>query len=379
MYKTDTFRKSYDTPFLNSAPDIDLKEIKKLTTGFGIIHSSHINLLHSETDYKLEDNARAMVAICKHYDLTRDEISLELIRIYFNFIKHCLQPEGYFLNYVDYKGNFTDHNNETNLADANGIAIWALGYMISLKYIIPQELVAEAEIIMHHVFPRINMLHSTRAIAYSIKGLCYYNIGNRSVKNSSLIKALADRLVQMYNRESNNEWKWFESYLSYANAILPEAILWAYSETQDAIYEEVAKNSFRFILSQTFCENSIKIVSSKDWLQKDKKISHYEEESTEVTCIILALSRFYNIYKNEEYLNKIRTAFNWFMENGRNESPEANKNFSNTSVSIINYLLAGLTFEKQFNTNGDQSPLYENLPAPYEINQDYLFSNKHGI
>lgn len=91
-----------------------------------------------DSGYTLDDNARALIAICQHYELTAEEEDLTMILIYFNFIKYCLQSEGYFLNYIDKQNKFTVQNNSTNLADANGRAIWALGYLISLSSILPK-------------------------------------------------------------------------------------------------------------------------------------------------------------------------------------------------------------------------------------------------
>ncbi len=120
-------------------PEINLDHIKKLTTDFGMIQFSKINQPDIESGYTLDDNARAMVALCQHYELTKDENDIKYIKIYFDFIKFCQQGEGNFLNYVDERKKFTEQNDSTNLEDSNGRAIWALGYLISKKSIFPEE------------------------------------------------------------------------------------------------------------------------------------------------------------------------------------------------------------------------------------------------
>jgi hypothetical protein len=42
----------------------------------------------------------------------------------------------------------------------------------------------------------------------------------------------------------------------------------------DSIYKEVAKSSFDFLLSNTFKEGSIKVVSNKSWLHKGEDVVH---------------------------------------------------------------------------------------------------------
>ena len=78
----------------------------------------------------------------------------------------------------------------------------------------------------------------------------------------------------MYRHEADNEWQWFESYLTYANSILPEAMLCAWLATGEPMYKEIARSSFDFLLSKTFNENSIKVISNKNWLHKGKESVH---------------------------------------------------------------------------------------------------------
>ncbi len=100
-------------------PPINLNHFKNLTTDFAMIQFSIINQPDSNSGYTLDDNARALVAICQHFSLKKDKKDVEYISKYYHFIKYCLQPESYFLNYVDVDKKFTKQNSE-NLADSNG-------------------------------------------------------------------------------------------------------------------------------------------------------------------------------------------------------------------------------------------------------------------
>ncbi len=152
-------------------PEINLNHLKKLTTPVGMIQFSIINQPDINSGYTLDDNARALVAMCQHFELTKDGTDLEYIHIYFDFIKYCMQPEGYFFNYVDADRLFTKQNNTTNLADSNGRAVWALGYLISISDLIPQDLAKAAQTTIHTALLNVNKIHSTRAMAFAIKGI----------------------------------------------------------------------------------------------------------------------------------------------------------------------------------------------------------------
>ena len=345
-----------------SKPAIHLGHLKKMTTKFGIIQFSKINQPDIHSGYTLDDNARALIVMCRHFELTLDHADIRYISIYFNFIKHCLQPEGYFLNYVNENKTFTEQNHSTNLADANGRAIWALGTMISMSELLPEAIAAEAETMLQRAILNLHKIHSTRAMAFIIKGLHLSQTKNPNEQNLLLIRKLADRLVQMYRHEEDKKWQWFESYLTYANSIVPEALLCAWLATGEQIYKDIAKTSFDFILGKTFTPNGIKIISNKGWLHKGKEtapVADGGEQPIDVAYTILALSKFYAAFGEKEYLQKMEVSFSWFLGNnhlhqiiynpctgGCYDGLEENYvNLNQGAESTVSYLLARLTME----------------------------------
>ncbi len=344
-------------------PVINLDHLKHMTTDTGIIQFAKINQPDICSGYTLDDNARALVAMCMHYKLTGDEESVFYIHKYLSFIKLCLRPAGDFLNYVDKDNEFTGQNKAVNLDDANGRAVWALGYLVSLNDILPGDISSEAETILKQSLLHISTVHSTRAMAFAIKGLYYYHSAFKIPENLHLLKTFADRLVQMYKHESNEKWEWFESYLTYANSILPEAMLYAWLLTREKIYKDIAISSFKFLLSQTFNENGIEVISNKNWLQKGQVAGHFGEQPIDVAYTIMTLSKFYDAFLDEEYRLKMETAFNWFLGNNRlhhiiynpctggcyDGLEETHVNLNQGAESTLSYLMARLTMEKYRN------------------------------
>lgn len=341
-------------------PPINLEHIKKMTTDFGMYQFSIINQPDIDSGYTLDDNARALIALCMHYEKTGDEADINYIHTYLNVIKFCMQPEGHFLNYLDEDLRFTAQNDATNLADSNGRALWALGFMVSKSAILPAGLIATAEDLIQQALPRIETIHSTRAMAFIIKGLYYYNLEKKSSEITVLIKKLADRLVQMYRHEAEDNWHWYESYLTYGNSILPEAMLCAWQETGIPVYKEIAKTSFDFLLSLTFNEHEIKVISNKTWLQKGQNAAPHGEQPIDVAYTILALSRFYDVFKEPDYRHKMAVAFDWFL--GKNHLQQiiynpctggcydgledTHVNLNQGAESTLSYLMARITIEK---------------------------------
>jgi glycosyltransferase involved in cell wall biosynthesis len=341
-------------------PGINLQFVKHMTTAFGIIQFSKIDAPDITTGYTLDDNARAMISIVMDYELTNNIESIPLIALYMDFIEFCQQPDGQFLNYVDEEKRFTAQNYETNLEDSNGRALWALGLLIAHRDVLPQSIIDKALFVFNKALPQTELRHSTRAMAFALKGLYYYNRNRATTGHLDLITTLANRLVEMYKHEGELSWEWFESYLTYGNSILPESLLCAYELTLDPKYKEIAQSAFAFLLDQTFDNTGIKVISNQQWLEKGKAAAAFGEQPIDVAYTILALDRFYRVLKDDAYLHKMKIAFEWFL--GRNHlqqiiyNPctggcydgleEFQVNLNQGAESTVSYLMARLTMEK---------------------------------
>jgi len=376
------FEKTASTNFYlqYNTPNINLNHIKHLTTSFGMIQFSIINQPDINSGYTIDDNARAMVAMCQHFELSNNEEDLKYIEIYLYYIKFCLQSNGNFLNYVSEFKEFTKQNDGENLEDSNGRAIWALGYLISIGHILPQHLVITATKVMQSALINIEKIHSSRAMAFIIKGLYYSKLNTKNNSHDVLITKLADRLVQMYKHEATENWQWYESYLTYGNSILPEAILCAWLATGNKEYKIIAHSTFKFLLSKIFNQNSINVISNKGWLYKGKEIGEPiigGEQPIDVAYNILALSKFYDVFKDEDYINKMHIAFNWFLGNnhlhqiiynpctgGCYDGLEENYvNLNQGAESTVSYLMARLTMEKLSHKNQQLNQNKHNVMA----------------
>ena len=341
-------------------PEINLNHLKAMTTDVGMIQFSKIDQPDIGSGYTLDDNARALVTTCMIFKHDNQKERIAEIRKYLSFIKFCQQPEGDFLNYVDQDKNFTDQNKEVNLDDSNGRAVWALGYLLLLKGLIPEEIISDAEAIFDKSLVHIETIESPRAMAFAIKGIYFRQKEIKSSENQKLIRVLANRLVGLYKQVATDKWEWFETSLTYANSILPEAMLFAWMITKESIYKDIARTSFNFLLERTFNENGIEVISNKTWLQKGQEAGRFGEQPIDVAYTIMTLSEFYNVLEDEEYRAKMTIAFNWFLGNNRLHQiiynpctggcydglEETHVNLNQGAESTVSYLMARLTIEK---------------------------------
>jgi len=70
-------------------PSINLQHIKRLSTDFGIIQFASNDLPDRSSAYTIDDNARALIALTRNFQLTGYLEDLHLINTYLIFILSC--------------------------------------------------------------------------------------------------------------------------------------------------------------------------------------------------------------------------------------------------------------------------------------------------
>jgi uncharacterized membrane protein YpjA len=136
---------------------------------------------------------------------------------------------------------------------------------------------------------------------------------SNQIKN--YIISLADRLLAHYHINSAENWYWFEDYMTYANNVLPEAMLFSYLVTGEERYKEIALITFDFLLSHYFMKGELKVVSNNGWFKKKNERAFFGEQPIEVVTTIVALDLFYEVTGNSKYRHQIEVAFSWFLGN----------------------------------------------------------------
>jgi len=296
-------------------PAIKLDHIKELTTDYGVLQFSKFSQPDLSSGYTLDDNARALINILMYYDMAGDSVALDLAKIYLNFISEIQREDGQFDNYKNIDCQLTKQNELVNLEDSNGRALWSLGFVLSLQKKLPKDFVQQAQKIWDKAVLHIDKVSSPRAIAYSLKGLCYYYQVSFEKNIKTCIAQLADKLLNHYHINSDAEWCWYEDYMTYANNVLPEAMLYSFLTTGDLKYKKIALITFDFLLSHYFMKGEISVISNRGWFVKGEKKNTYGEQPIEVATTIITLHLFYQVTGNVKYRNQMNLAFSWFLGN----------------------------------------------------------------
>ena len=336
-------------------PAIKLSHLISLTDNVGVIHHAKHSIPNRKTGYTLDDNARALIAATKHYNIFKSQKNVELIKTYLSFLHYAQKENGIFHNLLDYERKFLD---EEGSEDSYGRALMASGFVVSSS--VPENIRATAKFIFDNAVRSVYQLKFLRAKAFSIIGLYHYF---KKYKNKDIVekaKMLADSLADAYRENSANEWKWFEPYLTYSNGKLPESMFLAHSITKDKKYLEIAKESLDFLSKTLIVNGKLVLIGNRGWYYKEGERAFYDQQPVDAASMVHSFLTAYKITKRKAYYSNAVLAFNWFLgKNSLNQMiydeatggcfdglSQDTLNLNQGAESTISYLLARLSLEE---------------------------------
>jgi glycosyltransferase involved in cell wall biosynthesis len=299
------------TVLVGDLPEPKLEHIIKLTDDTGIFQHATYGVPDRRYGYTTDDAARALVAVLNYFQQYRDPKAIELAEIYLSFIQYAQTPDGKFHNFMNYAREFTD---EYGSEDTIGRALWGLGTTVSFA---PSE---RMQILAKDIFERTiaNLdLKYPRAMAYAICGL--HNFLQKyegAVLVRRCLVELADKLVETYRASRTEDWRWFEDEITYANAKIPQAMLFAYKITEENLYKEIGLEALDFLLEQTYRNGYFDFVGNQGWYRRGGQRAIFSQQPIEAGYTAEACLLAYTITEESRYLRMARAAMEWFL--GRN-------------------------------------------------------------
>ncbi len=289
-------------------PTIGLDGLKTLTDETGMFQHSKYTTVDRKEGYTTDDNARALIAALRHHRVYSGEESLGLAETYLTFLYHMQMEDGRFHNLLGYDRGFKD---EVGSEDCMGRALWACGYTLISDA--PEGMKLLAREIIDQGLPQSRAFTSPRAWAFTILGLQhYYEAAPYDANILTNMEEFADSLVNLYRVKTENDWRWFEPYLTYSNARLPQALFSAYESAKEESYLEVAEGSLNFLIEAQMVEGCFVPIGSEGWYIKRRQRALYDQQPIEASCTVDAALAAWRITRKEHYRDAAQTAFDWY-------------------------------------------------------------------
>jgi hypothetical protein len=227
---------------------IALDHLDRMTDSTGLIQHAIYGIPRRESGYTTDDNARALRLCVRLWSQHPDERMLSRLTTYLSFLEHARGIGRGFHNFLSYDRRWLDAE---GCGDCQGQAVRALADVLGSN--LSDNYRALAGELIDTVLPTLADLRSLRAQAYVV--LAWGHLQSAAVTDieplASVAWSAAQRLVECYRRAERPGWQWFESRLTYANAVLPHALFVAAEHWPNEDVLGIAKASFAFLDRQT--------------------------------------------------------------------------------------------------------------------------------
>jgi hypothetical protein len=164
------------------------------------------------------------------------------------------------------------------------------------------------------VRPALAELGRLRAQAYIV--LAWGHLLTKGVKDAETLEPLAfaaaKRLVECYHRSSRHDWQWFETRLTYANAVLPHALFMAAKRWPGEEFLHVAKASFEFLDRTTTSEGIYWPIGNSDWYRQGEVKALYDQQPVEAVTMAEAALAAFGLEHEDGYLSTFCRTNDWF-------------------------------------------------------------------
>jgi hypothetical protein len=301
--------------------------IDRMTDSTGLIQHAIYSIPRRESGYTTDDNARALRLCVRLWDQCAEEPMLGRVSTYLSFLESARGIGHGFHNFLGYDRRWLDAE---GCGDCQGQAVRALADVLGSK--LPDGYCALARELIDAVLPALADLRSLRAQAYVI--LAWGHLRNAAVDDIAPLESVAwsaaKRLVECYSRTVRPDWQWFESRMTYANAVLPHALFIAAKHWPEEAFLEIAKASFAFLDRQTTApaaflqsgkdrdeaESVFWPVGNEGWYPRGEEKALYDQQPIEAVTMAEAALAAFELHGDEEYLDAFGRSYGWF--HGRN-------------------------------------------------------------
>jgi hypothetical protein len=292
---------------------IALNHLDRMTDSTGLVQHAIYSIPRRESGYTTDDNARALRLSARLWGRHPGERMLGRVTTYLSFLEHARCPVRGFHNFLSYQRDWLD---AAGTGDSQGQAVRALAEVLGSS--LPDGYRALARELIDAVTPALADLRSLRAEACVI--LAWGHLSMSGVKDLEALESVAwsaaERLVECYRRSQRPDWPWFESRMTYANAVLPHALFIAARCWPKEDFLDVARASFAFLDRETTVEDFFWPVGNSDWYARGEEKSPYDQQPVEAVTMADAALAAFGALDDERCLATLRRAHAWF--HGRN-------------------------------------------------------------
>ncbi len=243
-----------------------------------------------------------------------------LATTYASFTQHAWN-EGLdtFRNFMSYERVWLE---DRGAEDTFGRTVWSLALTSALG---PPRLRHWAASLLDHVVVASGTLHSPRARAWTMVGLCAVAPSPRPrLAGLGRDRCAARALMAAFQRNRRSDWPWFEKVLAYDNARLPQALLAAGAVLEQDAMRAVALESLEWLCAiQTAEQGHFRPVGMQSFGRAYAPPLPYDQQPIEAEQTPKRRKRRSPRRADVRWLEEARRAYRWFLGDNDQNLPIA--------------------------------------------------------
>jgi glycosyltransferase involved in cell wall biosynthesis len=310
-----------DTPgnAADNLPELNIDHMLRMTDGTGILQHAIFSVPNCREGYTTDDNARALIVSTLLDEDTGRARELEYSNLshrYLAFLCYAFHSDtGRFRNFLGYDRQWLE---DVGSEDSHGRALWALGEVLGHSQ--DAGVRGATGRLFEAAVPAVHTFTSPRAWAFSILGMQAYLDwfpGDRAIQGAR--NALANRLLDIYERSHSKTWQWFEKSLSYSNARLSQALILAGWRSDNKRMIEAGIESLRWLVAEQHQgdEEIFVPIGSSGFFTEGEEKARFDQQPVEACATISACLEAYRLTDEEYWLEEAQRVFRWFL--GKND------------------------------------------------------------
>ena len=309
-------RKSLATKTLDQKPrelpELKLSHLSRMTDSTGIFQHAIFSVPNFSEGYCTDDNARAFILAVLLSEMGEDpERVRTLASTYAAFLHHAFDLKTKrFHNHLSFDRHWLD---EQGSEDCQARALWALGVGVGRSPYRSFQIMAGQLFAM--ALPALTEFTSPRAWAFGLIGIHEYL---RRLSGDSLVnqtrETLASRLMELFERTAQPDWRWFQEDLTYDNAKLPHALILSGRATGQQAVLERGLQALRWLAELQISEKGhFRSIGTHGFYRRGGIRANFDQQPIEAQAMVSACLEAYRATSDLWWYEQAQRAFDWFI------------------------------------------------------------------
>ena len=309
-------RKSLATKTLDQKPrelpELKLSHLSRMTDSTGIFQHAIFTVPNFSEGYCTDDNARAFILAVLLSELGEEpERVRTLATTYAAFLHHAFDLRvKRFHNHLSFDRRWLD---EQGSEDCQGRALWALGVGVGRSPYRSFQIMAGQLFAL--ALPALTEFTSPRAWAFGLIGIHEYL---RRLSGDSLVdqtrETLTSRLMELFERTAQPDWRWFQEDLTYDNAKLPHALILTGRTTGQQAVLERGLQALRWLTELQISEKGhFRPIGTNGFYRRGGMRANFDQQPIEAQAMVSACLEAYRATSDLWWYEQAQRAFDWFI------------------------------------------------------------------